>query len=1090
MATRKVGSSRPKEGGFSAVHKQDFNAHVTGGDWFHDASHIKMNPLLTTFSQADVQAVLSEIDSYLSSGIGTFLSIGNSTVRGDITVGDPGVADLEAAFVLALADPRISGGGTIVIKSGTYDVSDTIVVPPGINVIGDLAGTIINKLDNGALNQYTFRVTPSIGYYSLGTYPDAQQNIEPIDVTKFFNLILADRLGTVGNIALDGYAAAFILCDPGSHVYVDRVSFVGKSADSYPYKASNRAILCDGASSSNSTILQVTNSYFDGVKCAIEFLPNQGALDFLRVENCRARTFGDAAGSDNDNAFITSNMCNIHVVNNYHKGLRYDDYYAGYFVLINNEAISGRPGVIITGNTGGVFSDSGTHQVVKSNIFVDNRSTPSLFNGTIVNNNWGGPDIQVSTPWELTCGNGTTSFGDFNGNDSLRDALNYLEKMVTDGIMTDINARILVKAGTYNPTDTPFSGISSSVTNLVIEGEGDATYFVISHNWYLTASSATLKNIKFFNTGLYRSITFNSGNVNITNVTQQDILFSVNSGNKVVLDGNDFFHVSNLLGGVISITMASGQENSSISIVNNKIRTTSGKAGIILSTLSSSCTIGSVDIRNNTFEMAGNTGTVLSTNQGGPVRLYAPSAGTTYGDFSITKFAFSDNSVRTINDGGQCLFHLRAGTDAANLQNQWKIVLAEVSGNVFTANYGSAATTVPIIISGTRLFPTSEQQNGIETLIFNNNVIRAIRSFTGFYAGIPTDYSVTFDVSTEPGMLFLQARELSVENLKVSGFVLEDGQSDIGFNGVVSCNINKLNVEYISGNWYISGVGSYPLVRVGIWNPQGIASNSYNSVRVENCEFISSVNQLIANVSGNYGLLGFLNLPGVATGSGHVARYYVRGNHFCNTIAGNVYPAQHFISVINKSEHEYHIESNRFRGCSLDGYAINAEFSTKHPKIEIVNNSFDSASVRLEWSYNTADASFPFAFMRFNGNSMVKGSLSGSSTADHLLNIRQSDGAVSFVEVCNNSIMKELNDSSGIYCVYWGRASENTPRGIFMGNQLTYAVSTPTQAGLKLLTSATVVIRGLELVNATTLNNGGFAVSSGTMAFNTGLLVP
>lgn len=60
VRTRYSGSSRIREGGFSAPHKQDFQAHVTGGDWIHLATHIAV------FSErGNVQSELDYINSQL-----------------------------------------------------------------------------------------------------------------------------------------------------------------------------------------------------------------------------------------------------------------------------------------------------------------------------------------------------------------------------------------------------------------------------------------------------------------------------------------------------------------------------------------------------------------------------------------------------------------------------------------------------------------------------------------------------------------------------------------------------------------------------------------------------------------------------------------------------------------------------------------------------------------------------------------------------------------------------------------------------------------------------------------------------------------
>lgn len=72
--TRYIGSTRVREAGFSATHKQDFVAHVTGGDWIHLASTISV-----TGSYATVQAELDSIESRIGVLNNTIVNIHNAT---------------------------------------------------------------------------------------------------------------------------------------------------------------------------------------------------------------------------------------------------------------------------------------------------------------------------------------------------------------------------------------------------------------------------------------------------------------------------------------------------------------------------------------------------------------------------------------------------------------------------------------------------------------------------------------------------------------------------------------------------------------------------------------------------------------------------------------------------------------------------------------------------------------------------------------------------------------------------------------------------------------------------------------------------
>jgi hypothetical protein len=73
VRTRYIGSTRAKEAGFSATHKQDFQAHITGGDWIHLASHISV-----LGGYEHLQAELDSIESSISILPNAVLNMGTS----------------------------------------------------------------------------------------------------------------------------------------------------------------------------------------------------------------------------------------------------------------------------------------------------------------------------------------------------------------------------------------------------------------------------------------------------------------------------------------------------------------------------------------------------------------------------------------------------------------------------------------------------------------------------------------------------------------------------------------------------------------------------------------------------------------------------------------------------------------------------------------------------------------------------------------------------------------------------------------------------------------------------------------------------
>jgi len=103
VRTRYIGSNRAREAGLSATHKQDFIAHVTGGDWFHYASQITV-----TSGYGDVQTELDAIVASISalsdvvigppsapnSAIAIYDGISGKLIRSALTRLDPNFGDL------------------------------------------------------------------------------------------------------------------------------------------------------------------------------------------------------------------------------------------------------------------------------------------------------------------------------------------------------------------------------------------------------------------------------------------------------------------------------------------------------------------------------------------------------------------------------------------------------------------------------------------------------------------------------------------------------------------------------------------------------------------------------------------------------------------------------------------------------------------------------------------------------------------------------------------------------------------------------------------------------------------------------------
>src|SRR5690606_28609352 len=323
VKTRYVGSTREREGGYSATHKRDFNAHIEGGDWFHGASDIQMEPSITSgsgsFFGATVQDTLEAItNTYISGGQG-FVTIGDGY--------DNCAQDLSLAFTGAFTDPRLANGGIILVKAGTYCIQNTVIVPTGITVIGEKAGSVIIAETS---EQPMFSIQSATSQPQTGTPMSEAQ-----DKNNLVGLVFYDNLNQSTSTLI---TTAMIRCNRGTDLNIDGCYFIGKAVNTT--NITNRIVDYNTGSTTKSTILTMRNSYVDNVASVIEFSAQLGAKDFLTVENNRFYTYGTGVGASAlDTCAISSSNCNITVSNNYHRGV-YATWGAKYFIHVTTDFVS------------------------------------------------------------------------------------------------------------------------------------------------------------------------------------------------------------------------------------------------------------------------------------------------------------------------------------------------------------------------------------------------------------------------------------------------------------------------------------------------------------------------------------------------------------------------------------------------------------------------------------------------------------------------------------------------------------------------------------------------------------------------------
>lgn len=458
MSDKFIGSGRQREGGFAAVHRHDFTSHVEGSNWFHTADQINMDPAIATlagvFSDTTVQGTLEKLATYFSTIGQGFISIGDGYDQGDYNVSDPSTPSLKAAFDAAFTNTRLQNGGIILIKAGTYVLDSTVILPPGIMVIGENRGTIIISHTS---EQPMFQIQAGTESPKMGDVLGTEQFIgRPINGNKFFNLTLADNL--------DGYIKSagvpiptmqtvpMIRCAGGSVLELDQITFMGKIQEGFPVNQrppiTRSVVGYNSTSAGIGSTLIVERCFIDGFGVGIEFGPAQGELDFLTVDKCRARTYGrtDVNVTATNNCFIAMSMCNATITNNYHvsTGVSATGNPENFIAQIGTYTPGSiRARIIVTGNSGG--PSNGKHNNASTNmVFRLMRGFDGEHIGAVSANSWGnhiGSEwyITISTPAATTDEHGNSYDneleGDLVGTKALEFALNHLDDTGTTLIL-------------------------------------------------------------------------------------------------------------------------------------------------------------------------------------------------------------------------------------------------------------------------------------------------------------------------------------------------------------------------------------------------------------------------------------------------------------------------------------------------------------------------------------------------------------------------------------------------------------------------------------------------------------------------------
>ena len=421
MVKRFTGSGRQREGGFAATHRQDFNAHTSGGDWRHTADQTDMNPRITdlgnVFNDKTVQGTLQKMAVLLESAGQGFITIGDgyNTAPNTFTVGSGATPSLRDAFTAAFNADRLINGGIILVKAGTYRLDGTVTIPAGISVMGEVAGTVIISETNDQPMFQILRATKRFGS------SDGVISEDPLDKNTIYNIVLADNL--------DGYALSgeptmttvpMISLERGANLLCEQVTFLGRmrSLGAGPGfgRAKTFSVFGTEAGSSAGTTLVVDKCTSTGTQIFASF-NGSSSVDRYQVNNCKIQVFGTespTAFTDAENCFFTAlTDGSIHITNNILNAT--EPVTGSSNILVKRVLVvtGGTPDIFLIGNSGGVEG------VSADGVFVGGAtSISSIISGNNFNNQ------HIQNQWFLTIGDGTSSMGDITGSASFDTVLN------------------------------------------------------------------------------------------------------------------------------------------------------------------------------------------------------------------------------------------------------------------------------------------------------------------------------------------------------------------------------------------------------------------------------------------------------------------------------------------------------------------------------------------------------------------------------------------------------------------------------------------------------------------------------------------
>lgn len=879
-----------------ATNRYDFENHINGTDFRHDATQTDLNPdlVIDATTATTVQEALTALKTSITSYRVTVVGDGYDTWVNSLTSPSspydgyvPYFSDYLNDILNNSANPlyfQIRLGGIVIIKAGTYKFNSTVNVPAGIIIQGEGYGTkIVNQMSTPTP---LFRIKAD----STRIADKSIENTNPFVFSKWTgleNITICDNFPEPKYLGDTDYklpiniteANPLVIQEPGSYLFCNKVTFLGRVQYASPSTltaVTSMPISVDGTLPvSTGTILSVDNCFIDGFSQAIKFVTTTSGTvttasqDYLFVTNNKVRVYGylNSSAIVNDypnNIFFRFNACNADISHNYIYGN--DVGYAQGLVYIplfqtSGLTASGFPRVKITNNFGGInksgpfvsnelvhylgtianlyfdisqnsintttieFADSNTlnHSINKIRLTSDTSTDgdygvrvaeTAADTNTLLKSINGRPTVSV--------GNGSSSFGDFNGNTALASAITALTPL--DGGV------IYVKQGTYTlasalsvPTNCNFEFIGEGIDKSIIQVSTainimnvDGYSAVSLKKLQVKNTSGSLSQIYVDNSQLNcEDLTFDLVNIQTNNGYTTDYARSKNTlyikNSKIVSDGYNALIIG-----------VSGNTNTQTGYIidDSQFICLGGKSAVKITALSAGSyqtnlqhiyfnrcgfllTAGAVSggaFVNNCGVLELSNGLVTSTSSFNP-------------SIKLNDIHFID--CDTFTSGVTCsLFHViptNNGIDygGASTDPYIRLDFFEINGGQFLVDAGQSHTLTPfnIVLSNfTNNYPSKISIRNTKIGFSGPSA-----STHGDVIPIDTDYFYSYSSPDTPGFMNLIANEVNIENVNMQYLTQLSTSGDL-FVDAKYIDINNVKLK----DYVTAGPDTVPLKRVYI----------------------------------------------------------------------------------------------------------------------------------------------------------------------------------------------------------------------------------------------------------------------------------